>query len=269
MGYDGAMMNGLNILPQYKQYFHLTTATIGLNNAAIWMGSVLGAALIQPASDYLGRKWALFLASCICLVGAAIQSASQNIATFVIGRIFIGVGSELASGPGPALIAETVKTSHRGVHLGLYFSFFNAGSLLSAAVNLGMVKIASTWAWRIPSLIQMVPSILSLAVLAFVPESPRWLISKGRHDEAREVLAIMHGNNDTNHPQVHLIFNEIDQAIKYERETYPIHPWRELVASKANIHRLTIIVSFGVMIQMMGNFVISCASPPLSDQLDS
>ncbi|ETN45017.1 uncharacterized protein HMPREF1541_09893 [Cyphellophora europaea CBS 101466] len=257
MGYDSAMMNDLNILPQYTEYFHLTTATVGLNNAAIWMGSVIGAAFIQPASDRLGRRWALFYAACICLMGAAIQSAAQNIATFVIGRIFIGIGSEMAAGPGPALIAETVKPSARGPLLGLYFSFYNAGSLISAAVNLGMVEIPSTWAWRVPSILQTVPSLLCIAVLRFLPESPRWLVSKGRHDEAREVLAIIYGNNDIHHEKVHVVLNEIDVAIKHERETYPVHPWKELVASKANIRRLTILVSFGVMIQMMGNFVIS------------
>lgn len=261
MGYDSAMMNGLNILPQYTTYFHLNVATIGLNNAAIWMGSVVGAAFIQPVSDRLGRRWALFWAACICLVGAAIQSAAQNIATFVVGRIFIGIGAELAAGPGPALIAEVVKPRSRGPLLGLYFTFYNAGSLISAAVNLGMVGIPSTWSWRIPSILQIVPSLMSIVILPFVPESPRWLVAKGRHDEAREILAIMHGNNNLNHAEVQVVLNEVVQAIRHERETYPVHPWKELVASKANIRRLTILVTFGIMIQMMGNFVISFVLP--------
>lgn len=146
MGYDSAMMNSLSILPQYQDYFHINTATTGLNNAALWMGSIIGAALIQPISDRFGRKTALLIASSICLVGTIIQSSAHNTATFVIGRILVGLGSELASGPGPSLIAETVVAARRGTVLRLYFTFFYAGSLASAAINLGSVNIAGTWA---------------------------------------------------------------------------------------------------------------------------
>lgn len=247
MGYDTAMMNSLNILPQYKDYFHLNTATTGLNNGALWMGNVLGAALIQPVSDRYGRKMALLVASCICLVGTIIQAAAQNVGTFVVGRVLIGLGSELASGPGPSLIAETVNPLQRGTVLGLYFSFFYAGSLISAAINLGMVEISTTWAWRIPSILQAVPSLLSIVVLPFVPESSRWLLAKGRTAEAREILAIMHGNNDVNSADTNAVLLEISLALKLEEEHHPKHPWRELVSSKANVRRLIIIVSFGVM----------------------
>ncbi|PVH68388.1 hexose transporter-like protein [Cadophora sp. DSE1049] len=257
MGYDSAMMNSLSILPQYENYFHLNTATIGLTNGALWMGSVLGAALIQPVSDRFGRKTALRAASCICLVGTIIQAAAQNMGMFVTGRILIGIGSELACGPGPSLIAETVKPAQRGPILGLYFTFFYAGSLISAAVNLGMINIPTTWAWRVPSILQAVPSLLSIAVLPFIPESARWLMAHGRTDEAREIIAIIHGSNDINSPTTEATLLDITLALKQEEINHPKHPWKELVASKGNQRRLVIIVSMGVMLQMMGNFVIS------------
>jgi MFS family permease len=257
MGYDSAMMNSLNILPQYSDYFGLDTKTTGLNNAALWIGSILGASLIQPLSDSYGRKIALLVASCICLVGAIIQSAAHNIATFVVGRILIGFGSELACGPGPSLIAETVQAQRRGTILGLYFTFYYAGSLISAAINVGMVQISTTWSWRIPSIIQAIPSLLSIAVLPFVPESPRWLLAKGRVEEAREILAIVHGNNDVNNANTILVLDDISRSLEFEKMNHSKHPWKELVSSKANIRRLFIVVSLGTMVQMLGNFVIS------------
>ncbi|KAK9779784.1 putative Major facilitator superfamily (MFS) profile domain-containing protein [Seiridium cardinale] len=257
LGYDSSMMNGLSILPQYSEYFALNTATTGLNNGAVWMGSVLGATMIQPVSDILGRKKGILIAGCICVIGTIIQSAAHNIATFVVGRIFVGIGSELASGPAPTLIAEILPAKQRGPVLGLYWTCFYVGSLLSSAINLGAVNISTTWAWRLPSLLQAVPSLLSIAVLPLVPESPRWLIMKGRNDEAREIIAIMHGMNDVAAKEAVEVFDEINSVLVKEREEQPKNPWKEFFTTKANRHRLSILVSFGVMIEMLGNFVIS------------
>lgn len=98
---------------------------------------------------------------------------------------------------------------------------------------------------------------LSIAVLPFVPESPRWLLSKGRVEGAREILAIIHGNNDVNDPNTILFLEDISRSLEFEKENHSNHPWKELVSSKANFRRLVIIVSLGTMGQMLGNFVIS------------
>ncbi|KAH8655307.1 general substrate transporter [Xylariales sp. PMI_506] len=257
MGYDSSMMNGLNILPQYNDYFNLNTATTGLNNGALWMGSVLGAMFIQPVSDKLGRKNGIYVAGAICILGVIIQSAAHNIATFVIGRIIIGLGSELASGPAPALIAEVLPARQRGPILGLYWTCFFVGSLVSSGINYRVVDISTTWAWRIPSIIQAVPSLMSMMILPFVPESPRWLVMRGRHDEAREVLAIMHGKNDISSKDTSEVFNEITSILNKEKEEQLGSPWKEFLRTKPNRHRFIIILIFGVMIEMLGNYVIS------------
>ena len=257
MGYDSSMMNGLNILPQYSGYFHLNTATIGLNNAALWIGSLLGCFLIQPIPDFLGRKKAIFVSAVVCLVGCIIQSTAQDIAMFVVGRIIVGVGAQLSSGACPVLLSEIVPAARRGTILGLFFSFFYVGSLVSSGINYRMVDIASSWAWRIPSIFQCVPSLLSLLLLPFVPESPRWLVSKDHPDHALEVLAIINGKEGAEDVNMLVVLDEVTAVLATEKEQYPRNPWIELASTRANRVRLVIIIVFGVMIETLGNYVVS------------
>lgn len=251
------MMNGLNILPQYKDYFHLNATTTGLNNAATWIGFILACLVLQPIPDRLGRKSGILIGSIICIVGVIIQSASQNIASFVIGRIIIGIGSGISSGSAPTLIGEILPARWRGIVMGLFFSCFYIGSLLSAGVNYRTQYLPGTWAWRIPSIIQALFSMLAIMTLPFTPESPRWYISKGKFEAARETLAVIYGHNDPNGEETSTYFNEITNLIRKEEKLYPGNPWKELIATKANRHRLFIVATFGIMTEMSGNFVIS------------
>ncbi|KAH8646313.1 general substrate transporter [Xylariales sp. PMI_506] len=265
MGYDSSMMNGLNILPQYSDYFNLNTVTTGLNTSATWLGGILSCFVLQPIPDRLGRKNGILIGCIVTLIGAIIQSAAQNIATFVIGRIFIGIGTGINTGSAPTLIGEVLPAESRGPIMGIFFSCYYVGSLLSSGINYRVVDVQSTWAWRIPSIIQAFPSLLAIACLPFMPESPRWLVSQGRTEEARETLAIIYGQTDVNSVEAEKVYSEVVHVLKREAELYPKNPWIELVSSKPNLRRLWVVASFGVMIELCGNFVISFY---LGDMLD-
>jgi MFS family permease len=260
------MMNGLNILPQYQDYFHLNTATKGLLTAGSWMGGCLATFFMQWVPDKYGRKPAILFAAIIGCIGAAIQGSAQNTGMFAAGRILTGLCSQLSSGAAPTLIGETIKPIHRGAILGVFFSCYYVGSLIASGINYRTVNIATTWAWRIPSIFQCVPSLLAIVCLPFVPESPRWLVANGKPEHAREVLAIVYGHNDIHTAETTEVLDEIKASLKYEASQYPGNAWKELITGTPNLKRLIIIVSFGLLIETLGNFVISCM-PILYDPL--
>jgi hypothetical protein len=115
--------------------------------------------------------------------------------------------------------------------------------------------MASTWAWRIPSLLQAAPSVLCMIILFFIPESPRWLISKGRNEEALEVLAIANASGQTDAEIVLLQYKEISDTLRWEKE-------RELstvqaLAQPANRRRILITSTFSIMVMLPGTNIVT------------
>lgn len=90
------MLNGLNILPSYTDYFNLNAATTGINTASVFIGGILGPPVSGIIADRLGRRPAIFWGSAITLIGVLLQTAAQDIAMFVVARIVLGFGSAIS-----------------------------------------------------------------------------------------------------------------------------------------------------------------------------
>lgn len=124
VGYDGSMLNGLNILPSYTDYFNLNAATTGLNTASVFIGGALGPIFSGIITDRLGRRPAIFWGSVITLLGVLLQTAAQNIAMFVVARIILGFGSALSGIAGGVYLSETFANRWRAWGVGTLNNFY-------------------------------------------------------------------------------------------------------------------------------------------------
>jgi len=132
------------------------------------------------------------------------------------------------------------------------------GLLLSASwTTYGTSAINGTWSWRIPSLLQGLPSAFQFCLVLFAPESPRWLISKGKDAQALKTLAYYHADGDEQDPLVQYEFEEIKAAIDLDRQTSKNVGWKSLFSTPGNRKRVIIIVAIAWFSQWSGNGLVS------------
>ncbi|KAL4972635.1 general substrate transporter [Aspergillus desertorum] len=261
-GYDGSLMNGLEALPDWNEsYNHPEGATLGLLAASMSIGSILAIPVVPYVADICGRRFGVVLGCVIMLGGVAMVSIGYKIALFVVGRIILGFGLGIAQQCSPLLVTELVHPQHRAIYSTIYNSLWYVGSLIGACVALGTNNIkGSDWSWRVPCLLQGVPSVCQLVFIWFVPESPRWLISKGKFEKAKKILAYVHAQGDEDDEMVNVEFDEIQQTIALEKELEG-NAWSELWSSPGNRHRSIILISIGFFSQWSGNGIVSYFLP--------
>ncbi|KJA21202.1 hypothetical protein HYPSUDRAFT_751468 [Hypholoma sublateritium FD-334 SS-4] len=256
-GYDASMINGLNILPSYTDYFHLNTATLALNTASIWVGGCLASFCYGNFTDWIGRRPALFWAALITVFAVILQTAAQNVAMFVVARILIGFGTSASGLCGPVYLAETLPFQWRGWGLGVFNDFYYVGGLIAAGITFGTQGMNSTWAWRIPSAIQGVFSIFCILIIPFIPESPRWLIYQNQHEEALEVIAYMYADGDRSNALVSAQYKEIIDTIEYEKNAGATLSAKQLIKTPSARKRVALAMSAAIFSTIAGNVIAS------------
>ena len=117
--------------------------------------------------------------------------------------------------------------------------------------------IPNDWSWRIPALIQALPSFIQIAFIYWVPESPRFLIAKDRNEEALAILAKYHANGDVNNATVQFEYREIRETIRLEIDSKKNSSYLDFFRTKGNRYRLIILISLGIFSQWSGNAIIS------------
>ncbi|KAG8741102.1 hypothetical protein FRC10_003315 [Ceratobasidium sp. 414] len=249
-GFDGSMMNGLQSVAEWQEYFgYPTSEQLGLFNAIQNIGALCA---IPPApfiSDRFGRRTGIFTGAAITLVGAIVQLRMTYADT---GGVFQAM---MAS---PLLISELAYPTHRASLTALYGCLWFSGSIVAGWSTFGTFRIPNDWSWRIPSALQGVASLIQFVFVWFIPDSPRWLISVGRDQEARELLKKWHAGGEENNGLVHFEYHEIKRAIALEAERGKSHrsTWFDLFRTPGNRRRMRIIIAIALFSQLSGNGLI-------------
>jgi MFS family permease len=159
-------------------------------------------------ADKISRKWSIFTAGVIFLIGAALQTGSVSFAMLTVARFIggIGVGMYVLQNRrfdemfslihgyrlamvAPLYISEISPPEIRGTLLVLQELCIVVGIVIAFYITYGTRHIAGHWAWRLPFLIQMLPAIVMCSGIFLLPYSPRWLCQKGRVEESLHTLA--------------------------------------------------------------------------------
>ncbi|KAJ7833777.1 general substrate transporter [Mycena olivaceomarginata] len=238
-GYDGSMLNNIRILPQWNDYFdNPQGSNLGFLTALYSIGSIASLPIVPFIADRFGRKVAIIGGCILMIIAAGIQGASQNLAMFKGARFLMGFGNSMAQLSAPLLLTELCHPQHRGRVTAIYNCLWNLGSIVNTWLTFGTRKIPSTWSWRIPTIIQGGPSVIQLLFIFFIPESPRWLISKSRQEEALKILAKYHANGNANDATVQFEYAEMKETLRLEFQHKKTSSYFDFFKTRGNRYRL-------------------------------
>ncbi|PPQ83376.1 hypothetical protein CVT26_012752 [Gymnopilus dilepis] len=237
-GYD----DGLQSVQNWEDEFHNPHG--GTN-----IGSLAAYPFSPYVADGLGRRAGIWLGACIMIVGTILQTASHSFGQFIGARFLIGFGLTFATTAAPLLVTEIAYPTQRAQATSMY-------NTLCHRVTFGTFRIQNNWAWRIPSALQGLPSVLQFFLIWFVPESPRFLVNKGKEEQALKTLAYYHANGNRDDPLVQYEFEEIKAAIALDREVASSVGWTTLFRTPGNRRRMRIIIAIAFFSQWSGNGLV-------------
>ncbi|KAF4333978.1 general substrate transporter [Fusarium beomiforme] len=256
-GFDGMIMNGLQLLPPWQEEFDNPTGPVlGLLNSIQTVGAMLALPFIGWVVDKVGRRRSIAFGASWTLLGAILQASSKHIAQFIISRFIIGFGLAFTVVGAPLLLAELALPKHRGAILSYFPTAWYTGAIAAAWTTYGTQFIQNSWSWRIPSALQAFPAIIQISLIWFVPESPRWLISKGRGAEAKEILVKYHANGNEDSSIVDIEYTQIKDAILKDAQYREQSSYLDLIRTKPNRRRLIIVTFCGLFLEISGNGLV-------------
>jgi major inositol transporter-like SP family MFS transporter len=246
-GYDTGVINGA-LLPM-KQELGLTDLTEGVVTSSLALGAAFGAVVGGRIADGWGRRRTILVLAVTFFVGTLACVCAPTFGVMVVGRVLLGLAVGGASTVVPVFLAELAPYEVRGSLSGRNELMIVIGQLAAFLVN---ALIGSLWGegdgvWRVMLAVCALPAIALFVGMLRVPESPRWLASKGRDAEA---LAVLRQIRSAERAEAEL--EDISRATVHEARAQQVSAWRTLLGNKWLVRIVLIGAGLGVAQQLTG-----------------
>jgi len=235
-GLDVGVISGATqfIQAEYKVSDH----TIEWIVSSMMFGAAAGALGASWLSGHLGRKRSLVLGAVLFVIGSLLSGLAWSPETLIASRVVLGIAIGIASFTAPLYLAEVAPEYIRGAMISTYQLMITIG-ILVAFLSDTAFSYSGAWRWMLG--IIAVPGALFLLGVLFLPDSPRWLLMRGRRQEAIDVLQRLRGDHDVVSREV----ADIDEQLKT-----PQRGWHMFLENR-NFRRS---VWLGVLLQLMQQF---------------
>ncbi|KAF9266188.1 MFS general substrate transporter [Marasmius fiardii PR-910] len=240
-GYDTSLVTGMIASPRWNDFFdHPNRTRLGLIVASFYLPAVVCAPLISLSLDGLGRKYSVLLGCFGFILGSLISCFANSLGMLIAGRAILGTVNFLTIAACTCLVNEILHPRLRGIF----------GALIMTSLKLGDIVGA------LPFLLQALGPFIMVPFIPFCPESPRWLVSKGKEERALGILSKYHANGDRYDDLVKNEMEEITTSIRKEQENNQTS-WKSLFKTGGNRRRLVVLTICCTGIVFTGSTVVS------------
>ena len=211
-GYEQGVFGGILVGQDFQEYFHHPSPSMtGFVTSIYDLGCFAGALLTLVVGEWLGRKRMLIIFTIIMTSGILLQTGAHSMSHLVWGRFIAGIGNGGNTATAPVWHVETSHDHAKGKAVVKEMVVNVFGFVISNIITLAFSGITTEAQWRFPLGIQVIFIVIILALVPILPESPRWLLARGRDAEAKAVL------NDLSEEDVEAEFRAIRDAVREEQ----------------------------------------------------
>jgi hypothetical protein len=266
-GFDISMTNSLQSLTAFNEKFdHPTGARLGFFGASTQVGGAVTIFIAPFLIEKFGRRPICLIGSTIVIAMAIMQVFSRSFDMFTAAKLILGFEASCSQIAAPMLITELEHPIQRARATAMYNTTIYVGLIAGAWIAYGTRNIQGNLSWQIPCVLQVVLPAYQAFTIFLCPESPRWLVMRGKLEQAQNILIKYHGNG-THTPLVQAELEEIIAGIEADASRIRLNKTdiKALLSHKANLHRILIITIVGVGSQCTGSGLISAYLPKVLD----
>ena len=206
-GFDTGVISGALLF--INQTWDLSDYTQGFLVSSVLIGAVIGAGTNGILADMFGRKKIIIATAVIFIVGSILCALAPNIYVLILSRILVGLAVGIVNFIVPLYLSEVAPKQMRGTLVSLYQWAITAGILFSYVINGAFASAVYNWRWMLFA--GVVPGIILLVGMSFLGDTPRWLVSKNRDEEAKKIYRKIEPNENAD-----VAVAEIKETLKTE-----------------------------------------------------